>query len=559
MSEANLRRRSPLLLIGLVLVLPINFAAVPSWSADPPPAPAAATAPTNLPVFDSERIYQGRGGDIHFTVSGDIKSQPDMHACLRWKPRSPPAAVPAPPPEPPCDLELPVRRIKEIPAPPGAVYAVTIPRGFLTAPDGTDYRFRVVPVAELAISTSGGSAAKWRVVREIGVTSRGAAALMAVLAVVAAGAILYRFAIYLNVPGPEIAPYSGVAAVLGHALRGFSVPLRLISTGNGWASLSQFQIILWTFVVGAGAVYVISLTGSLIAISGGALALLGIAGGATVLSEVKNQQSQSSPTLALPGAVTNLAPVGQANQTKIVIAWSPPNSGGTPTAYLVQYEDPAAAGVWRTASRALRATSLRIVGLAPGTAYRVRVLASNAAGTGADVTIPAPTAAAQLPAASVIGLQMRDGRTATSIPLEWVAVPNAAYVLEQRPHDSDSGWTAVALAAPAAANATVPNLAPNTAYDFRVRTNAAPGAWSSVVTFGTGVRTPKWSDIVTDTDRPAEIDVTRVQMLFFTVISAFFVALNIADAGVIPDIDPTYVTLMGISNGVYLTAKFVRA
>ena len=64
------------------------------------------------------------------------------------------------------------------------------------------------------------------------------------------------------------------------------------------------------------------------------------------------------------------------------------------------------------------------------------------------------------------------------------------------------------------------------------------------------VRIPKWSDIVTDTDRPAEIDVTRVQMLFFTVISAFFVALKIIDTGTIPEIDPTYVTLMGISNGV---------
>jgi len=72
------------------------------------------------------------------------------------------------------------------------------------------------------------------------------------------------------------------------------------------------------------------------------------------------------------------------------------------------------------------------------------------------------------------------------------------------------------------------------------------------------VRTPRWSDIVTDTDRPAQIDVTRVQMLFFTVISAFFVALKIINTGLIPEIDQSYVALMGISNGVYVTAKFVR-
>ena len=105
----------------------------------------------------------------------------------------------------------------------------------------------------------------------------------------------------------------------------------------------------------------------------------------------------------------------------------------------------------------------------------------------------------------------------------------------------------------------VRNLSATTRYDFRVRTTAAVGGWSYLtVKTHPLVRTPKWSDIVTDTDRPAEIDVTRVQMLFFTVISAFFVGLKIIGTGLIPDIDPAYVTLMGISNGVYVTAKFVR-
>ncbi len=261
-----------------------------------------------------------------------------------------------------------------------------------------------------------------------------------------------------------------------------------------------------------------------------------------------------------PGSVANLAPVGPPRETEIVVTWSPPNGSASPITYLVQYEDPAAAGTWRTTCGSLRATSVRIVGLTPGAAYRVRVLASNAAGIGPDVTIAAPTAGAPaaVPAVSVTGLQTQGGRTGTSIPLAWNAVAGATYVLERRPHDSDAGWSAVPLTAPGAAQTSVPNLMPNTAYDFRVRTAAMPGGWSLVDTFSTGVRTPKWSDIVTDTDRPAEIDVTRVQMLFFTVISAFFVALNIVDTGTIPDIDPTYVALMGISNGVYVTTKFVR-
>ena len=385
------------------------------------------------------------------------------------------------------------------------------------------------------------------------------AALAALLAVLGAGTALYRFAIYLGVPGPEIPAVGSIGGFIGRALRGFSVPLRLISTANGWASLSQFQIILWTFVVGAGAVYVMSLTGSLIAISSGTLALLGIAGGVTVLSEVKNnQQSQAAPTLSPPGAVTHLAPVGPPRETEIIVAWSPPNGSAAPITYLVQYQDPAAAGIWRTACDALRATRVRIVGLTPGIAYQVRVLASNAAGAGSEATTAAPTAAAPVAAVSVTGLQMQGDPTGTSIPLAWDPVAGATYVLEKRPHDSDAGWSPVPFTGPAAHQTTATNLIPNTTYDFRVRTAAAPEGWSLVGTFSTGVRTPKWSDIVTDTDRPAEIDVTRVQMLFFTVISAFFVALNIVDAGTIPDIDPTYVTLMGISNGVYVTAKFVR-
>lgn len=67
---------------------------------------------------------------------------------------------------------------------------------------------------------------------------------------------------------------------------------------------------------------------------------------------------------------------------------------------------------------------------------------------------------------------------------------------------------------------------------------------------------PRWSDLVV-TARGAEIDITRVQMLFFTVVSAGFVLLTVAERQIVPDIPVEYLTLMGISNGVYLTAKFV--
>jgi hypothetical protein len=58
-------------------------------------------------------------------------------------------------------------------------------------------------------------------------------------------------------------------------------------------------------------------------------------------------------------------------------------------------------------------------------------------------------------------------------------------------------------------------------------------------------------------DRKREIDVTRVQMLFFTLITATFVAVKILVSSEIPDIPQGFLLLMGISNGVYLTAKFI--
>ncbi len=54
------------------------------------------------------------------------------------------------------------------------------------------------------------------------------------------------------------------------------------------------------------------------------------------------------------------------------------------------------------------------------------------------------------------------------------------------------------------------------------------------------------------------IDVTRVQMLFFTLITAAFVVLTVGSTYEIPPIPDGFMTLMGISNGVYLGSKFAK-
>ena len=65
---------------------------------------------------------------------------------------------------------------------------------------------------------------------------------------------------------------------------------------------------------------------------------------------------------------------------------------------------------------------------------------------------------------------------------------------------------------------------------------------------------PSWRDLIAS---DGEIDVTRLQMLFFTVLIAVFVSIHVIDNFEIPEIPPSFLGLMGLSNGVYLLSKFV--
>lgn len=79
-----------------------------------------------------------------------------------------------------------------------------------------------------------------------------------------------------------------------------NVFLRLIATPTGRASLSQLQILVWSFVIGCGTVYVMCLTGDLINITTGTLILLGISGSTSLSTELRNRQtSQAAPEAAV--------------------------------------------------------------------------------------------------------------------------------------------------------------------------------------------------------------------------------------------------------------------
>jgi hypothetical protein len=78
------------------------------------------------------------------------------------------------------------------------------------------------------------------------------------------------------------------------------VIIRIITTPDGYASLSQLQMALWTFVVAASAVYVMVLAGELIEVTSGTLVLLGISGAVTVGSKLHDSTQATNTGAAAP-------------------------------------------------------------------------------------------------------------------------------------------------------------------------------------------------------------------------------------------------------------------
>ena len=137
----------------------------------------------------------------------------------------------------------------------------------------------LVPVADVWITAkpngSTADAVLADVVESIGVTS----VWMALGA--ALGAILL-LAWFLRGVKPE-------------GLAGSNLCLQIIETRGGRASLSQFQIVLWMFVIGAATAYVMVLSGNLVPLTEGTLALLGISGIATLASQIKDSNRADMP------------------------------------------------------------------------------------------------------------------------------------------------------------------------------------------------------------------------------------------------------------------------
>ena len=147
------------------------------------------------------------------------------------------------------------------------------------------------------------------------------------------------------------------------------------------------QIMLWSFVFGAGAVYVMILSGSLINIPVSALVLLGIAGATTLGARIQganaaNAQAAPAPELpagtAAPGAPQNVRVLATTDHTA-TLAWDAPTVAAV---HAVTYARQDFAD-WRESDDRIKETSHRVGRLLPNSAYVFQVVARNASGNSA--------------------------------------------------------------------------------------------------------------------------------------------------------------------------------
>jgi hypothetical protein len=432
-EEATMHRKGWAAFFGWLCILATAVTTSPSMAQNPPPeAQAGVAAGCNLarsyvPTASivqatgeslQRKHWQPQGGVIQFTVksSADIPADASFFVCFRWRTASENTGK--------FDSKRPDRLDRSSD---GTTWTVTttVPRQLSQAPAGTvvETSFWIVPLADVRVVAVKEDKTLADVTTTIGITYPLLATFFAAVTVVLGLVALVIIAhLRLEHQGIKKAPWF----------------LRIISTPSGYASLSQLQIVLWTLVVAASAVYVMALSGDLIEITSGTLVLLGIAGtaalGAKAHSEAQNSAAQAAAATARQ----------EADKAKIEAA-----------------QKAAAAAAANSVATAEKAVAEKVE---------------------ADAN------------------KLAD------------AAKKRADALKNPPAD----------------------------------------------------QIPRWSDLIVnettsvDGTVSREIDVSRFQMLLFTLITAVFVLMNVLTTYVIPEIPTGFLTLMGISNGVYLGAKITQ-
>jgi hypothetical protein len=413
----------------------------PAWG-------GASARPIGSLQIDPATNWQPVGGEIRFTVESPTTSltKADLRVCFRWH-RDDRTADDRIDVGADYVASIPVRIIEANTN--KIVAAAAVPelgeRPSAWQGAGTTTGFGIVPEADMRVLVAGegidGDA--WDITRRIGVTSRPWAAIGALGTV----AVVYLLLLIMK---QRIYKRTKI-----HTL------LFLVCTARNYASLSQLQVMLWTFVVLGSVAYVMMQSGNLVPISAGTLVLLGIAGAATVGASLQSSMSDAA---------------AKAPARLLVGATPPADTLGINGDF---YLDTAGKSVHQR-----DASGWALVRTLDGGSVFTGPAAPVAAGSDGDSYVDASTGAIYRMSAGA-----------------W----------------TDTGATVFVLAIP---------------------------------------EQPQWRHLV-EGDR-GTIDPTRLQMLVFTVVTAIFVLLNVAASSSIPEIPQSYLTLMGISNGIYLASKFTH-
>jgi hypothetical protein len=342
--------------------------------------------------------------------------------------------------------------------------------------------------------------------------------------------------------------------------------LRIISTPNGVASLSQFQIILWTAVIGTGVTYVMLLTGNLIDVPATTLELLGVTGLTLVGSKLVPNPDGTPKAAELPGIPMAVAVVGAPTPDSLTVTWSPPPAAGDAMRYVVELRR-AGNGGWNTEGTDIGVPPFTIGGLDDNTKYEVRVRAANLAGLGPG----SASAFAETPARGSVATSLpqieefhaRHVKDDANIHLSWKTpiLPANSYdaICVQYRRQGTLTWTTYGT------RITEPMKTVGTAFDYNTDYEFQAFVWkadkigplSNIAPVTTIKRHPRWSDLVMSSRANTEVDMGRLQMLIFTTIAAVFTAITVVSYGAIPEIPSGELALIGLSNGVYLSSKAV--
>jgi hypothetical protein len=208
--------------------------------------------------------------------------------------------------------------------------------------------------------------------------------------------------------------------------------------------------------------------------------------------------ASSATTYTVPGTPTTVVLTRGVGSIKVGFRAPATNGGTTITGYTVEYADNADFTGSQTVSLSTGVVSTTLTGLASGTAYYIRITASNAVGTSAaTATLSARTYAA--PAAVTAGTLVAS-RTAGALTASWTnpsatLLDTLAITSSNIEVATDADFTDVVKTVTltgATATSSVSGLENGVKYYFRVRitTNAGTSAWSAALANATTLAVP---------------------------------------------------------------------